>query len=87
MASKGGIIIGGIFIWLTIIIVTCIMLAICYACSCNIRATIFDNTEQREGLINMYGSVFWGYPMAGLSILSGIALIALLALANKNLKK
>ena len=86
MASKGGIVVGRVFIWLTVIIVMCIMGAICYACSCNIRASTFNNTEQREGLINMYGCVFWGYPMSFLAILSGAALIALLALSDKHVK-
>ena len=86
MASKGGIITGRIFIWLTVIIVICIMGVICYACSCNIRASTFDDIEQREGLINMYGCIFWGYPMAIMAVLSGGALIALLALADKHVK-
>ena len=86
MASKEGIITGRIFIWLTVVLVVVIMGVICYACSCNIRASSFDNIEQREGLINMYGCVFWGYPMAFLALLSGGALVALLALADKHVK-
>lgn len=86
MASKGSIITSRIFIWLTVIIVIGIMGVICYACSCNIRASTFDDIEQREGLINLYGCVFWGYPMAFLAVLSGGALIALLTLADKNIK-
>lgn len=86
MASKEGVITGRVFIWLTVALVIVIMGVICYACSCNIRASSFDNIEQREGLINMYGCVFWGYPMAFLAVLSGGALIALLALADKHVK-
>ena len=34
----------------------------------------------------MYGCVFWGYPLAFMAILSGGALIALLAIADKHVK-
>lgn len=86
MASKGAIITGRIFIWLTVIIVILIMGVVCYVCSCNIRATTFNDIDQREGLINMYGCIFWGYPLAVMSILSGVALVALLAIADKHVK-
>lgn len=86
MASKGAIITGRVFIWLTVILVIAIMGIMCYASSCNIRASSFDNIEQREGLINMYGCVFWGYPLAVMAVLSGGALVALLALADRHVK-
>ena len=86
MASKGAIITGRVFIWLTLILVVLIMCVVCYACSCNIRASTFNDVEQREGLINMYGCVFWGYPLAFMAILSGGALIGLLAIADKHVK-
>ena len=86
MVSKRGIIAGRVFIWLTVVLVIIIMCAICYACSCNIRASTFDDIEQREGLINLYGCVFWGYPMAILAMISGIALIVLLSQADKHVK-
>ena len=87
MASNGAIIAGRIFIWITGILILGIMGAVCYGCSCNIRASTFDNVEQREGLINMYGSVFWGYPMVFLAAVSGIALIGLLVVGYKHIGK
>ena len=87
MASNGAIIAGRTFIWITGIIILVIMGAVCYGCSCNIRASTFDNVEQREGLINMYGSVFWGYPMVFLAAVSGIALIGLLVVGYKHIGK
>ena len=87
MASKGAVIAGHVFIWITVALVIIIMGMTCYACSCNIRASTFDNVEQREGLINMYGCVFWGYPLAFVSVVAGASLIGLLVLADKHLKK
>ena len=86
MASKEAIITGRTFIWLTVAIIVIIMGVTCYASYCNIRASTFNDIEKSEGLINMYGCVFWGYPMAFLAILSGGALISLLALADKHVK-
>ena len=87
MASKGAVITSRVFIWLTVALVIIIMGMTCYASSCNIRASTFDNVEQREGLINMYGCVFWGYPLAFISVVAGASLIGLLVLADKNVKK
>ena len=87
MASNGAIITGCIFIWLTGILILAIMGTVCYGCICNIRASTFDNVEQREGIINMYGSVFWGYPMAFLAALSGCAVIGLLVIGYKHIGK
>ena len=84
MASKGGLITARVFIWLTVVVIIAITAFTCYLCSCNIRASTFNNVQQREGLVNLYGSIFWGYPLALLGVVSGAAIIGLLVVADKH---
>ena len=58
----------------------------CYAGVCNIRATIFNDFEQRETLTNLYGCMYWGCPILVFAIVSGISLTALLIMADIRVK-
>ncbi len=86
MASKGLVILGRISIWLTVIIVLIISALACYASVCNMRATLFNNLEQRETLTNLYGCMYWGCPLFIFAVVSGISLTALLIMADIRVK-
>lgn len=86
MVSKNGLITARVFIWLTVAVIIAITCMACYAGSCNIRASSFDNEEQREGLINLYGAIFWGYPITFLGLVAGGAVIGLLTIADKHVR-
>lgn len=65
-------------IWIAFGIFVILIGVACYAGCCNIRATTFNNAEARDGLINMAGSVYWGWPLAIISFLFGGTVLGLL---------
>lgn len=83
MADNDNTSIKRVCIYIAAAIVIVISGLACYVGFCNIRATTFNNIEQRESLVNLYGCTFWGYPLTFFALLSGAALIGLLVIADK----